>query len=443
MIAKMFIQKDLLSFITAATTVVYLYFGLYVLLLDRKSRIHRIFFYMTLSLAYWSFCAFWAYSSHYVYSVEKWVKISFVAPSLFYALVLHFALKIYKPERPLPIIIPLIYLPAFYFIFMNYNSYVLYESFSNSGDIWIFELGSDLMRTYSFIIYASSYLIISNILIFLKYFNEKSYRKKMQARILAITLFLSFMIALFENIIIPEISSYRSSQLTMVIFLIWIFGIWYAMAKYRFLKISPAVVSRDMINNILEAVVLLDGESNIISINNRVEAIVGKSSDALIHQSVSEIIEEDQMVMKEIKRMEDGGYSSFSGRIHFKTNGETPVLMDARFSIVNDNYGDKIGFMIIGAEVKELKQLKALYKITPREAQIIQLILSGKSNREIAVELNVSERTIKAHVSHIFSKFGVENRVNLLKKLRDFNLIPNQKADKTLLLLKNRKNMDS
>ena len=223
--------------------------------------------------------------------------------------------------------------------------------------------------------------------------------------------------------------------------MIWIVGIWYAIVKYRFLKMLPAAVSSDMINNILEAVILLNNELKIISTNNKVEEITKKNLNYLIHKDISEIIEEDEIILNEIEKMENGRYSSFSGRIHFKTDDVCSPLMDIRLSIINDDYGDRIGFMIIASEVKELEQLKALYKITPRESQIIQRIVSGLSNKEIALELELSERTIKSHISHIFNKFGVESRIHLIKKLRDFNLIPNHKAEKTLLLLRNQRNL--
>lgn len=49
-------------------------------------------------------------------------------------------------------------------------------------------------------------------------------------------------------------------------------------------------------------------------------------------------------------------------------------------------------------------------KLTPREVEILQLMSAGKSNREIASELFVSEGTIKTHVNHIFDKLGVQDR---------------------------------
>ena len=48
--------------------------------------------------------------------------------------------------------------------------------------------------------------------------------------------------------------------------------------------------------------------------------------------------------------------------------------------------------------------------ITPREREILALIAAGKANKEIASQLEVSEDTVKRHVSHILEKLDVNDR---------------------------------
>lgn len=52
-------------------------------------------------------------------------------------------------------------------------------------------------------------------------------------------------------------------------------------------------------------------------------------------------------------------------------------------------------------------------KISQREREVLRLLVSGRSNREIADELGIIERTVKAHVAQLLRKVGVQNRIAL------------------------------
>jgi DNA-binding NarL/FixJ family response regulator len=49
-------------------------------------------------------------------------------------------------------------------------------------------------------------------------------------------------------------------------------------------------------------------------------------------------------------------------------------------------------------------------QLTPREQEVLELIGRGYSNKRIALELGVAEKTVKNHVSHVLSKLGVADR---------------------------------
>lgn len=51
--------------------------------------------------------------------------------------------------------------------------------------------------------------------------------------------------------------------------------------------------------------------------------------------------------------------------------------------------------------------------LTPRERDIATYLVTGKSNKYIAIELNISSRTAEAHRARIFRKMGVRNAMEL------------------------------
>lgn len=64
-----------------------------------------------------------------------------------------------------------------------------------------------------------------------------------------------------------------------------------------------------------------------------------------------------------------------------------------------------------------VRQFKTLDPLTIREQEVLQLILSGKANREIAEALFISESTVKTHARNIFSKYDVGSRAELISIL--------------------------
>lgn len=62
--------------------------------------------------------------------------------------------------------------------------------------------------------------------------------------------------------------------------------------------------------------------------------------------------------------------------------------------------------------------------ITPRELEILGLIATGLSNREIADRLFVSENTVKTHSSRVFDKLGAKRRTQAVQLGKEFGLLP-------------------
>src|SRR5438067_2006770 len=50
---------------------------------------------------------------------------------------------------------------------------------------------------------------------------------------------------------------------------------------------------------------------------------------------------------------------------------------------------------------------------TDREKEVLELLVAGRSNKEIGAALGIEERTVKAHVAKLMRKVGVQNRIAL------------------------------
>ena len=52
-----------------------------------------------------------------------------------------------------------------------------------------------------------------------------------------------------------------------------------------------------------------------------------------------------------------------------------------------------------------------LSDLTPREKEVLRLVLAGRTNKSIAVAFSISEKTVEFHLSRIYTKIGVRTRM--------------------------------
>ena len=71
-----------------------------------------------------------------------------------------------------------------------------------------------------------------------------------------------------------------------------------------------------------------------------------------------------------------------------------------------------------GRTAEEIEQ-----HLTDREHQVLQLIVCGRSNKEIALELGISPKTVSVHRTNLMSKLNVQNTVELIRFATDHPLL--------------------
>jgi DNA-binding CsgD family transcriptional regulator len=75
-------------------------------------------------------------------------------------------------------------------------------------------------------------------------------------------------------------------------------------------------------------------------------------------------------------------------------------------------------YMDNGIETDTFEDKCIEYRLSPREREVLQLTLEGKSAKDIAGKLGLSAHTVRNHTRHIYKKCGVKNRAELLHLFR-------------------------
>jgi DNA-binding NarL/FixJ family response regulator len=86
---------------------------------------------------------------------------------------------------------------------------------------------------------------------------------------------------------------------------------------------------------------------------------------------------------------------------------------DALVACIHDVLAGKT--YLAPAAAAKLAERVARVQLTPRELATLRLMAEGKSNKEIANDLGISERTVKTHLGHLFEKLGVASRTEAVK----------------------------
>ncbi len=92
--------------------------------------------------------------------------------------------------------------------------------------------------------------------------------------------------------------------------------------------------------------------------------------------------------------------------MRLKATVEIAMVVDGRRSVIGTI---PLEFTLRAPEPK---------RISPRQEQVLDLVLAGKSNKEIANQIFLSERTVKFHVASLFRVYGTSSRAELIARLK-------------------------
>jgi two-component system nitrate/nitrite response regulator NarL len=103
------------------------------------------------------------------------------------------------------------------------------------------------------------------------------------------------------------------------------------------------------------------------------------------------------------------------------------AVLQGRYWLDRDAVTDLVS--VIRELSESAKTSRPAFGLTPRQLQIIEHVVDGKTNREIASTLSISEETVKHHLTQIFNKTGVSTRLELALLATQRGLV--QLADRT------------
>jgi DNA-binding CsgD family transcriptional regulator len=427
---------NILSFLSIFAGSVSLIIGIHIYRINKKDILHQIFFLSSLFLCFWLFSISFSYGAETISTFSLWFQISFPGFFLYYAAVLHFSIRLYRRKRPSLILISALYTIAFsaaVFSIMQSDTY--FANFIKGEALWRFIYAYAnpvffLTLSYSLIILGSSFCLLMS---WAK--RKKTKREHFHSNLILSIFTFIFIMSITEGFLLPQLTEYESIGILPFLIFFWHLGLFYSMFRYNFISLTPLFISREIVNQLDEVVLIFSPQLKLLSVNSNAEPLLKNDGVTYIGKTIQNVLEGADKLKNRIMELKTEDLSSFSCRIHLKEQNHSSEnsVYDAKVSVVRDKYGDELAVLIIGRRIRKPLDLRERFRLTERELQITEEIINGNSNKDISNKLNISERTVKTHITHIYRKLNIKNKVQLLRILRKYNMVPQKASGRDVL----------
>jgi len=289
-----------------------------------------------------------------------WYNISSPGWCLFSGTAIHFLLLLSKKDTLLDRkwIYLILYGPGLLLIYKQ-----LADSFAVTGFMrvgWGYaEIAPVTSGWYLFFMaYQAGYLVLGLVSVGVWGIKTRIRRERKQALMMFVTTTLSLVLAFANDILLPALNVYLFPSLSPVIVLIWAFGMWYSITRYKLMSLNIENAADEIISNMKDMVLLLDTSGRIVKINLRVTELLGYDEWLLLQKPFGSMVRDREYVESGLYSMKNGsvrdsemvtGFLDLTGR-------ELPVKMTA--TTLRDRYGDLIGTVVVGTDIRETIQLR-------------------------------------------------------------------------------------
>lgn len=364
---------NLVSLITFTAFIIYIFLAFFGLQMDFRSRLNRIFFGLCLACALWAFCIAFMFAATNHDMAWRWFRLSSPGWGLGPALVLHFALALTGRDQPgnkkLPVY--LIYLPGLIFTVLGLTVGVTASQVTLMSFGWS-PINSGNLRYWLFAVYYAAYIALSIIVVWQWGKNSPSRRQQKQARVVVFSTFLGTLLAFFNETLLPVWGYADIPKVPVVLWLIWAYGMWIAISRYRLLILTPAIAADQIVASITDMMVLLDLNFTILKVNRSVEEVLGYAENELSGKPVTLITATWNTNNKALYSLVAGVTGFCQEEAIWVTKLGVTIPVQISVSVVKDNYADLVCLVMVAQDLRPTKELEREISERRRAEQALQ-----------------------------------------------------------------------
>jgi len=346
------------SFLHFFNCIVYVYLAVYIFIKNPKALLNRLCAVFLLCFCLWSFSFVFLHHPSCSKSLAKlFVNISSIGWGSFSSFFLWFILAFTGEKNILK-------KKWFYLLILGIPLVVIYQQWNGFIFVdyikeyygWKGLYGKSIWP-YLFFLYYLSFMIAG------LYFNYDFMRKapnavlKRQAAIIFFTMVVILILGTVTDVILTLANIHIIPNIADTFMLIWASAVVYAIARYKFLTISPATAAENILSTMYDCLILLNLRGEIIMANKAALDLLGYEADELKGKSLGLLCKKDRltddlfmkMVTKESIKNKDLIFKTRKGK-------EIPMLFSV--STLTDHSGNPAGIVCVSKDISERKKLE-------------------------------------------------------------------------------------
>ena len=401
--------------------IAYLYLAVFIVIKNPKSSLNRVCSALLVCFAIWAFGDIFIHNPHSSKNVaELFTNINSIGWISFASFILWFFLIFTEKKKILKskIIYPLIFIPPLLFIYKQWTNSLIIEHSKESygwGLIW-----SKSIWPYLFYAYYLSF-IVGGLYLVLKFKKKtKEPIKKKQAGIIFSCALISLIIGSLTDVLLPELNIHTIPDVADVVSLIWGGGLVYAIVRYKFMILTPAMAADDIIFTMADSLILISPDAKILTVNQYTLDLLKYKKNELVGKPIATIFAEAEEVSPfretRMKKLIEEGYIR-DYNMTYKTKSGEKIPISFSGSVMRDKGRNLIGIVGIARDMREIKRLMQ------KEKELAAAAAEAAAEKKRAAELERAYKELREKSERLerFHKVTVGREMEMVKLKEEVN----------------------
>jgi DNA-binding CsgD family transcriptional regulator/PAS domain-containing protein len=332
-------------------------------------------------------------------------------------MIFHFAASLSSGEMPKQAVY-LAYLPVPLFVVKTLEDYIYLLVESDAPGRLRFEVAAPSPWYYGFVSYALGCIFAGLLLLWIYRGRRSRTRERRQILVIFLSLLIGIVLATLEEVVLPAVTDYSTRGLSVIFALIFVVGSCFALIRYRLA--CGTHTTAHLIDAISSPAMVVDREGMIVAANRALADHWEVDQEQCSSWSIAQLLAYGPATEQAMLDVWEGRTATCDIEGYLPGAAGHAALNRMALRAIANEFGETVAILVVSTDGPDAGT-PTLGNLTNRELEVVEGITAGLTNKQIGAKLGITERTVKAHVTKIYRKLGIENKAQLLHLMASKN----------------------